>query len=66
MIPVNAAGLGSCWIGFAQDWLATPEGKAAIGVPQSRLPVAPFIVGHPESHPAPVAREEPDIIWIGK
>src|ERR1017187_9366356 len=25
----HAAGLGTCWIGFAQTWLGTPEGKAA-------------------------------------
>lgn len=66
MLAARAAGLGSCWIGFAQDWLATPKGKAAIGVAQSCLPVAPIIIGHPEFQPAPVAREEPDIIWIGK
>lgn len=66
MLAARDAGLGSCWIGFAQDWLATPEGKAAIGVPQSCLPVAPIIVGYPESQPAPVAHKEPDIIWIGK
>ncbi len=66
MLAARAAGLGSCWIGYAQDWLGTPEGKAAIGVPQTCLPVAPIIVGHPESQPAPVARKEPEIIWIGK
>ncbi len=66
MLAARAARLGSCWIGFAQDWLATPQGKATIGVPQTCLPVAPIIVGHPHAEPAPVARREPDIIWIGK
>jgi nitroreductase len=65
MLAARAAGLGSCWIGFAQDWLATPEGKTAIGVSQTCIPVAPIIVGHPEYEPGPVARREPDIIWIG-
>jgi nitroreductase len=66
MLAARAAGLGSCWIGFAQDWLGTSEGKAAIGVPQTCHPVAPIIIGHPRDQPAPVARKEPDIIWIGQ
>jgi nitroreductase len=65
MLAAAAAGLGSCWIGFAQDWLATPDGKATIGVPEDCLPVAPIILGHPAPAPAPVARKEPEIIWIG-
>lgn len=65
MLAARAAGLGSCWIGFAQLWLRTAEGKAAIGLPSDSLPVAPIIVGHPEAQPAPVPRREPDILWIG-
>ena len=30
MLAARARGLGTCWIGFAQAWLATPEGKAAL------------------------------------
>jgi nitroreductase len=63
MLAARDAGLGSCWIGLAQAWLGTPAGKSAIGVPQTCLPVAPIIVGHPESQPAPVPRNEPEIIW---
>ena len=65
MLAARAAGLGTCWIGLAQLWLATADGKAALNLPASYLPVAPIIVGHPKSAPPPVPRKEPDIRWIG-
>ena len=64
MLAARAAGLGTCWIGFAQAWLGTPEGKAALKLPAAYKPVAPIIVGHPKSAPAPVPRKEPEIRWV--
>jgi nitroreductase len=32
MLAAYAAGLGTCWIGFANPWLNTPEGKAVLGL----------------------------------
>jgi nitroreductase len=64
MLAACGAGLGSCWVGFAQGWLGTPEGKAALGLPATHSPVAPIIVGHPGTAPAPVPRREPEIRWI--
>jgi nitroreductase len=65
MLAARAAELGTCWIGFVQRWLGTPEGKTALNLPDSCVPVAPIIVGHPKVAPPPVARKEPDIRWIG-
>lgn len=65
MLAARAARLGTCWIGFAQGWLGTPEGKAALNLPAAYVPVAPIIVGHPRSEPPPVSRKEPEIRWIG-
>lgn len=65
MLAARAAGLGTCWIGFAQTWLGTPDGKAALNLPPTFVPVAPIIVGHPKSASPPVPRKEPDIRWIG-
>lgn len=56
-----AHGLGTCWIGFAQSWLSTPEGLASIQLDSSYLPVAPIIVGHPKAMPVPVPRTEPHV-----
>jgi nitroreductase len=66
MLTAYSLGLGTCWIGFAQAWLGTPEGKAALDLPSNCFPVAPIIVGHPQSAPALVPRKEPEIRWIGQ
>jgi nitroreductase len=65
MLAARAAGLGTCLIGFAHGWLGTPEGKALLKLPASYKPVAPIIVGHPKSQPAPVPRKQPEIRWVG-
>lgn len=65
MLRACEAGLGSCWIGFAQSWLATSAGKAALDLPPTSLPVAPIIVGRPKSTPPPVPRNAPLVRWIG-
>ncbi len=64
MLAARAAGLGSCWIGFAQSWLHTPEGKALLQLPEQSAPVAPIIIGHPKGQASPVARKTPEIRWI--
>ena len=64
MLTACAAGLGTCWIGFAQSWLGTPEGKAILKLPDSSKPVAPIIVGHPKSPAPAVPRKEPKIDWV--
>jgi nitroreductase len=64
MLSAFARGLGSCWIGFAEGWLNTPEGKRRLGLPAESSPVAPIILGHPRAHPAPPGRKPPQITWI--
>ncbi len=65
MLAACGASLGACWIGFAQSWLGTREGKALLKLPAAYKPVAPIIVGHPKSTPAPVPRREPEVRWVG-
>jgi len=65
MLAAADAGLGSCWIGFAQGWLETAEGKALLGIPPERVPVAPIIVGHPAASAPEVPRKGAEISWIG-
>jgi nitroreductase len=64
MLAAHAAGLGTCWIGFAQPWLKTPEGKSAVELDQSYVPIAPIIVGHPRNVPLSVPRNPPLLQWI--
>jgi nitroreductase len=65
MLAAYAGGLGSCWIGFAQGYLNTPEGKEFVGLPAAWVPVAPIIVGTPKAAAAPVSRKDPQILWLG-
>jgi nitroreductase len=65
MLAAFAAGLGTCWIGFAQAFLNTSDGKKALGLPAAWTAVAPIIVGHPKTPPALVPRKEPEIRWVG-
>jgi nitroreductase len=64
MLAAYGKGLGTCWIGFAQHWLSTADGKTALGVPSAYIPVAPIVVGHPRRSPAPVPRKTPNISWL--
>jgi len=64
MLAAYAAGLGSCWIGFAQGYLNTPEGKAILRLPAEWVAVAPIILGHPKITAAAVPRNPPEIRWI--
>jgi hypothetical protein len=61
---IDAAGLGSGWIGFAQSYLNTPRGKQELGLPAACVPVAPIIVGRPTAKVPPVPRNSPTIHWI--
>ena len=64
MLAARSCGLGTCWIGFAQNWLGTEAGKQALKLPAAWLPVAPIIVGHPVEFPPAVARKPPEITRI--
>lgn len=61
MLAAHARGLGSCWIGFAQPWLRTDDGKIALHLPHHYRPVAPIVIGHPRTVPAPTRRRAPAI-----
>lgn len=65
MLSAHDMGLGTCWIGFAQGWLGTSEGKAMLNLPESHTPVAPIIIGHPASKPPIIPRREPEIRRTG-
>lgn len=61
MLAARDRELGTCWIGFAESWLNTPAGKAALGVPEAFTVVAPIVVGHPASRPNAPPRSAPDV-----
>lgn len=63
MLAAHALGLGTCWIGFAQRWLETVEGRAALGFADGEQAVAPIIVGHPKTSATAVERRKPRVRW---
>ena len=64
MLAAHAEGLGTCWIGFAQRWLGTEEGRRMIDVPPGTMPVAPIIVGYLKEPAPPVPRKPATIHWL--
>jgi hypothetical protein len=64
MLKAHAMAHGTCWIGFAQSFLNTPEGKEVLRLPAACLAVAPIIVGHPTLAAPPVPRNAPEIHWF--
>jgi nitroreductase len=64
MLAAYAEGLGTCWIGFAQSFLNTPDGKRELDLPAAWVSVAPIIVGHPRGPVPPVPRKEPEVRWM--
>lgn len=64
MLAAYGLGLGTCWIGFAQRWLETEDGRRLLDVPFDKRPVAPLIVGHPSGTASAVPRHPPTIHWI--
>lgn len=63
MLAAHARGLGTCWIGFAQHWIETGDGKAALRLPAHYHPVAPIVIGHPRTLPPPVKRRAASVTW---
>ena len=65
MLAAHGVGLGTCWIGFAQSFLNTADGKNLLDLPAASVAVAPIIVGHPKVVPFDIPRKAPDIRWVG-
>jgi nitroreductase len=65
MLAARAEGLGTCWIGQAQAWISSADGKAALGLPADCVPVGAIIIGHTAAFPPPVPRKAAEVKWIG-
>lgn len=65
MLAAADGGLGSCWIGFAQGWLNTREGKDLLGLPADVEVVAPLVIGYPTTRTPAMPRKSPKINWVG-
>jgi len=59
MLAAHDRGLGTCWIGFSEGWLNTPQAKRRLGIPEAVRPVAPIIIGHPKAGPGHAPERRP-------
>jgi nitroreductase len=64
MLAARASGLATCWIGLAQAFIASAEGKALLGLPADCAVVAGIVVGHTTNFPPPIPRQDAKITWI--
>jgi nitroreductase len=64
MLAARAAGVGTCWIGFARPWLNLLATKRELGVPEEYQVVAPIILGFPKEWPEPHGRTPAKIQWL--
>ena len=64
MLAATGHGLASCWIGLAQDWLNSPEGRMAVDLPANDRVIAPIVLGYSAEEPHVAARRRPTVTWI--
>jgi nitroreductase len=64
MLAAHANGLGSCWIGLSQPFLATQEGHKALQLSSTDHPMAPIVVGAPRSESPPSPRKSVVVNWL--
>lgn len=65
MLAAHGQGVGSCWIGLSEPWLALPATRRELDIPQDQEGIAPIILGYPASNPGPRLRKRPRIRWVG-
>jgi nitroreductase len=65
MLAAHDRGMGTCWIGFSEPWLDSPEGRREVGIPIGHAAIAPIILGYPTSTPPRPHRNPPAVRWLG-
>ncbi len=63
MLAAHDAGLGTCWIGFAEPLLQTADVKSELGVPVDYQAVAPLVLGYPAGETPRVSRNPPQVLF---
>lgn len=63
MLAAHDMGLGTCWIGYGEHVLNTPEFKARYGVPEEYSLVCPLSIGYPKTQAPPRQRKPPVIFY---
>lgn len=64
MLSARNMGLGTCWIGFANEFLDQPALKKELGVPSEYTVIAPIIVGYPDGLSEAPEKKSVNILFI--
>jgi nitroreductase len=64
MLAARAQGLGSCWIGLSQPFLATDDGRKALQISAADYPIAPIVVGKASRDAPPSPRNPASVNWV--
>ena len=62
-LAAHAAGLGSCWVGSPLPWLASDEGRQAVGLPAGYEVAVAMVLGHPAEPVPGQSAPRPAIRW---
>lgn len=62
-ISAHARGLGSCWVGAPNLWLADKGVQAELGIPDDFEPLAAITIGYPSNETAATGGIAPRINW---
>lgn len=61
ILASHEIGLGSCWVGYAEPYLNSQEGKERLNIPESYQAICALAVGFPQSIPDPPKRKAPKL-----
>ena len=62
-LAAHAAGLGSCWVGSPLPWLASDEGRRAVGLPAGYDVAVAMVLGQPADPVPGQSAPRPTIHW---
>lgn len=65
MLAAHAQGLGTCWIGFGESFMARSDVKSRFGVPENFQPISLLTLGFARGHLPEAQRQEPRVFYRG-
>ena len=62
-LSAHARGLGSCWVGAPNLWLADPATRSELAISEGFRPYAALTLGYPATVPPAPMRLQPRVTW---
>ena len=64
LLAAHARGLGACWVGSPNLWLATTAAKAALKIPVEQIVGAAICLGYARTIPEARPPAMPHVVWL--